>query len=156
MLPDLPGLELKLMLNSRGRTAESRRYCLIDCAELPDRSGVYVLRYSGHSLTRMRGESPILKIGKADSSIRNRFENCNHMRHITMETKNLIDLLDELPQKANVRLMHFLAHERHPTPIVVDCHFPKGQETPIDILRQLLREYFTAHRELPLLNFGLR
>ena len=154
MIPDLPSLELKLVLNSRGRTEGSRKYYLIDSTEFPDRPGVYVLRYSGHPLSRMQGESPILKIGKADVSIRNRFKNYNHMRHVTMETKSLIDLLDELPQPTNVRLIHFLAHEKHPAPLVVDCYFPNAQETPREIEKQLLREYFSAHRELPPLNFG--
>ena len=156
MVPDLSSLELKLIGNVRGHTAESRKYLLIDCAGFPDRPGAYVLRYSGHSVTRMCGESPILKIGKADAGIQDRFRNYNHMRHVTMETKSLIDLLDELPQPANVRLMHFLAHETHRSTMVVDCYFAQAAKSPGEIKTQLLREYFTRHHEFPPLNFGLR
>jgi len=156
MLPDYPSIDLKLTLNTRGRTKESRQYYLIDCSPFPDKPGVYVIRYSTHSVARMFGKSPILKIGKADVSIQERFANYNHMRHVTKETKSLIDLLDELPQPTNVRLMHFISNETHPSHIVVDCYLPKNDQSPRDLEKHLLREYFTAHHELPPLNFGLR
>lgn len=154
MTPGHPPIDLKLILNARGRTNESRQYHLIDCDPFPDKPGVYVIRYLSHSAARMFGTSSILKIGKADISIQARFANYNHMRHVTKETKNLIDLLDELPQPTNVRLMHFLSNEIHPSRIVVDCYFPEEGQSPRELEKQLLREYFTTHRELPPLNFG--
>lgn len=73
----------------------------------------------------MVGSSPVLKVAKAEGSIRERFRNVNHLRHVTKESRNLVDLLDELPQPTDVRLMHFLAHEVHPSRIVVEYHFPQ-------------------------------
>lgn len=156
MTPYHPSIDLKLIRNARGRSKESREYQLIDCTPFPDKPGVYVIRYSTYKVARMVGASSILKIGKADVSIQERFANYNHMRHVTKETKNLIDLLDELPQPTNVRLMHFISHERQPSPIVVDCYFPKTGQSPRELEKHLLREYFTTHHELPPLNFGLR
>ena len=104
----------------------------------------------------MVDSSPVLKIRKAEGSIRERFRSYNHMRHVTRETRTLVDLLDELPQPTNVRLMHFLSQQVHRTRIMVDCHFPQEGQSPHDLEKDLLQAYFNQHHELPPLNFGFR
>ena len=155
MKPDKT-LEIRLRTNTGGLTPESKRHLLIDTASFPAQPGAYVVRYATLLVPRMEGESGVLKIGKADKGIKARFENYNHMKPVTTGDENLLELLDRTKrQPTNVRLMHFLSRNQGKQ-MVIDCYFSTNAANPREREKQLLREYFNRHQELPPLNFGLR
>jgi len=147
---------LKTKLNLNGRTELSRTQLLIEVDDLPEWAGAYVVRYATHFINRHTSSSPILKIGEAAKGIRYRFENYNHQTTVTIDTRNVVDIMLERSQTTNVRLMHYISHNTIKSDIYIDCYALNPGQTAKQLEFALLREYFDAHNELPPLNFGFK
>lgn len=148
---------LKLIPNSGGRTPEARLQLVIDTSPFPTNPGAYVIRYNGHMIPRLKGFSPILKIGKSDrrAGFKERFRQYNHQKDVTVSKVPLCDLLAERPQRTNVAIMYYLAHQAISAPVVVDLYAETaGGPDAYLIERALLRRYMEEHFELPPLNTG--
>lgn len=152
--PDLI-VSLKMIYNVRGHTGCSRRQLLIDVAGLPAWPGAYVLRYEQLHIDRHTSRSPILKIGEASMGIRNRFDNYNHQRSVTIDNRNAVDIMSERSQATNVRLMHYLSHSRLDD-VLLECYQSNGSPTARQLEFALLKDYFILYNELPPLNFGFK
>ncbi|WP_205230776.1 hypothetical protein [Azospira oryzae] len=149
-------VELFLIKNSNGRTEATRNRRIIDVGEFPDEIGAYVIRYRTHKVPRFFGFSEILKIGNTVDSFKNRFRNYNHQCDLTVAGSDLYEALKTRSQKTNIRLMYFLAHTNHPSPIDVEFYYASPSSQPTEMEYELIRTYMTQHGELPPLNFGMK
>lgn len=147
-------VDLKLVPNTGGRSAEIRKRRRIDVNEFPENKGVYVIRYRDKQIPRLRGMSPIIRIGQAAAAegFKKRFVEYNSQQDITTSGLSLFDLLEQRSQKTNVYLMYFLTHWAEYSEIVVDLYFADTGQTQLE--RTLLRDYLEQHHEYPPLNSG--
>ncbi|MBA0166811.1 MULTISPECIES: hypothetical protein [Pectobacterium] len=151
-------LPLILIQNSGGRSSQTQERKKIDISEFPDGVGAYVIRYLDYSIPRFIKASPILKIGCTTDSFKGRFKNYNHQSDMTLPDVNLYEQLKIRSQKTNVRIMHFLAHNKHQDEIVIDFYLstPDNEKSPKTLEHELIRNYLEIHGELPPLNFGMK
>lgn len=118
----------------------------------PDSLGVYVLRHERRQITRLRGESPILKTGSTLKGFRNRFDNYNHQRDATRVPARLFSHYMDWRARSNAHVLYFLAHWRDADhPIMADLYFTTDARS---LERELLDAYFLVHGEYPPLNTG--
>jgi hypothetical protein len=118
----------------------------------PSDVGVYVLKRAQRPIPRLRGESPILKIGSTVKGFRSRFDEYNHQRDVTRVPPRLFTEYMDRRQRSNAHFLYFLAHWREPEhPIVADLYFSAD---PRSLEYEFLSEYFLVHGEYPPLNTG--
>ncbi|WP_379058978.1 hypothetical protein V6M93_00575 [Pectobacterium brasiliense] len=149
---------LILIQNSGGRNFQTQERKKIDTTEFPDGVGAYVIRYLNYPIPRFIKTSPILKIGCTKDSFKGRFKNYNNQSDMTLPGVNLYEQLKVRSQKTNVRIMHFLAHNKHQDEIVIDFYLSTSdnEKSPEALEHELIRNYLEVHGELPPLNFGMK
>ncbi|MCE9634393.1 MAG: hypothetical protein K8T90_01700 [Planctomycetes bacterium] len=78
--------------------------------------------YTARDIPRLRGASPILKIGRAEDpgGLQQQFNNYKHQDLVTVGAPDLVGLLRGGRQTTNAMLMYFLAHWAGGDPVVVD------------------------------------
>ncbi|MEI7062211.1 hypothetical protein WCU84_00745 [Dickeya chrysanthemi] len=151
-------LEIILVENNNGKTAQTKSRKIININNFPEYSGAYVIRYENYCVSRLNGKSTILKIGCTIKSFKERFKNYNHQSEITTQDQewNLYKILRDRTQKTNVRVMYFLAHFTHKDKILIDFYSSDTEKTPQDLEQDLIKKYLDQHWELPPLNFGMK
>ena len=120
----------------------------IDLTDFPNASGVYVIRLASGMIRRLRGESPILKIGDTDVGFDNRFVQYNRKSNETDTRHSLYEVM-EIQQKGRTDAYVMAVLSRLAEPIAVDFYYNATE-------KDFLARYLGEHWEVPPLNLALK
>jgi hypothetical protein len=130
--------------------------CRFEIGGFPPGGGVYVIRFDGKTISRLRGETQVLKIGWA-KNYRTRFRGYGHTdvladENLAEQDVSLKEIIggnrDQMASRVVVYALTRLLRPPDNPSIVVDF-YPNASE------REFLLEFVDRHLEPPPLNFSL-
>lgn len=122
--------------------------CSIDLAEFPSAAGVYVIRLANGMVRRLRGESPILKIGDTAIGFCKRFVDYNRKSNAT-DTRHTLYAIMDMQEMGQTDAYVMAVLSRLAEPIAVDFYYNATE-------KKFLARYLGEHWEVPPLNLAFR